>query len=238
MPSLPQHVLIVDDEPRIAELVRKYLSLEGYRVSTARDGEAMFQVLGDGPVDLILLDLVMPGRDGLALTRLVRERSSVPIIMLTGQGDTIDRVVGLENGADDYMTKPFDLRELLARVRSVLRRRSLEASPARTEPGYRFAGWLLDPAARQLTSPEGQDVPLTTAEYNLLSVFVESPNRVLTRDHLLDRVSSRRSDPFDRSIDVMIGRLRRKLGDDAAELPMVKTVRGAGYVFTAKVTPR
>jgi two-component system OmpR family response regulator len=231
------HILIVDDQKEICDVVQEYLSGEGYRVSTANDGAEMRRVIAQSPADLVILDLMLPGEDGLTLARALREESSVGIIILTGRGETVDRIIGLEMGADDYLPKPFHLRELLARVKSVLRRvqmRSTERpAPARTRA--RFAGWHLDLSSRELWSPGGQEVQLTTGEFDLLSAFVGNANQVLSRDRLLDLARNREAGPFDRTIDVQVGRLRRKLEDNSQHPTMIKTVRGSGYIFTPTV---
>src|SRR5712672_1345883 len=231
------HILIVDDQREICDLVQEYLSGEGYRVSTAQDGVEMRRVMAQSPVDLVILDLMLPGEDGLTLARILRDESDVGIIILTGRGETVDRIIGLEMGADDYLPKPFHLRELLARVKSVLRRvqsRTAEG-PQPTRPRARFAGWSLDLSSRELTSPAGQAVRLTTGEFDLLAAFVNNPNQVLSRDRLLDLARNREAGPFDRTIDVQVGRLRRKLEDDPQKPTMIKTVRGTGYIFTPTV---
>ncbi|MGH7056012.1 MAG: response regulator [Stellaceae bacterium] len=231
------HILIVDDQKEIGDVVQEYLSGEGYRVSTARDGTQMRQVLTQSPADLIILDLMLPGEDGLTLARALREESNVGIIMLTGRGETVDRIIGLEMGADDYLPKPFHLRELLARVKTVLRRVQTRSGekPASARSQARFAGWHLDLASRELWSPAGQEVQLTTGEFDLLAAFVANANQVLTRDRLLDLARNREAGPFDRTIDVQVGRLRRKLEDDSQHPAMIKTVRGSGYIFTPTV---
>jgi two-component system, OmpR family, response regulator len=231
------HILVVDDEPAICELIENYLSGEGYRVSTAGDGAVMRQVMAQSPVDLVVLDLMLPGEDGFSLTRSLREHSNVGIIILTGKGETVDRVVGLELGADDYLAKPFDLRELLARVKSVLRRARRAVAMEGTVSGnlLSFAGWKFDPAARQLTSPDGVETPLTTGEFELLSAFVNHPNRVLSRDELLDLTRGREASPYDRSIDMQVKRLRQKIEPDPRQPALIKTVRAAGYIFTSRI---
>jgi len=234
---MQDHVLIVDDDAEIRGLLQEYLQKQGYRVSTAADGKALRGALeGAGP-DLIVLDLMLPGTDGLQLCRDLRARSNVPIIMLTARGEETDRIVGLEMGADDYLPKPFNPRELLARIKSVLRRaRSL---PGNLEPeavkSLRFAGWTLDVATRDLTSPEGVVVPLSGTEFKLLRVFLAHPDRVLTREQLIELMISRDAGPFDRAIDVQVSRLRQRLREDAREPRIIKTVRGAGYVLAAQV---
>jgi len=232
------HVLIVDDDIEIRNLLRTYLERHDYRVSTAANGREMRAVMEQSRPDLIILDLMLPGEDGLVLCRNLRVGSNVPIIMLTAHGEEMDRIVGLEMGADDYVPKPFSPRELLARIKSVLRRaRSLPGDMRQSETGfYRFAGWTLDTATRNLTSPTSVVVPLSGTEYRLLSIFLAHPNRVLTRDQLVDLTQSRDADPFDRAIDVQVSRLRHRLEDDAREPAIIKTVRGQGYVLAAEVT--
>src|SRR6266436_991843 len=232
------HILIVDDQREICELVQGYLTGEGYRVSTAQDGGEMRRIMAQGGVDLVILDLMLPGEDGLTLARSLREESSVGIIILTGRGEIVDRIIGLEMGADDYLPKPFHLRELLARVKSVLRRvqsRTGEPGAQATRSHARFAGWSLDLSSRELLSPSGEEVRLTTGEFDLLTAFVVNANQVLTRDRLLDLARNREAGPFDRTIDVQVGRLRRKLEDDPQRPTMIKTVRGTGYIFTPTV---
>jgi len=233
------HILVVDDQQEICDLVREYLTDEGFRVSTANDGAGLREEMARGPVDLVILDLVLRGEDGLQLARELRSQSDIGIIMLTGRGETVDRIIGLEMGADDYLSKPFHLRELLARVRSVLRRGSAarpgERSGAPARARIRFAGWTLDLASRELLSPTGEDVRLTTGEFELLSAFVNHANQVLSRDRLLDLSRHREAGPFDRTIDVQVGRLRRKLEDDPKTPTMIKTVRGGGYIFTPPI---
>jgi two-component system, OmpR family, response regulator len=231
------HILIVDDQKEICDMVQDYLSSEGYRVSTAHEGAGMRRVMTQSAVDLVILDLMLPGEDGLTLARSLREESTVGIVILTGRGETVDRIIGLEMGADDYLPKPFHLRELLARVKSVLRRvstRTTERAPAQRLQA-RFAGWHLDLSSRELFSPTGREVRLTTGEFDLLAAFVNNANQVLTRDRLLDLARNREAGPFDRTIDVQVGRLRRKLEDDPQKPSMIKTVRGTGYIFTPTV---
>src|SRR5215471_15685153 len=232
------HILVVDDEPDIVEVLRRYLATQGYKVSTAGDGSAMRRVMAATPVDLVLLDLGLPGEDGLALMRALRHESSAAVIVVTGRGDTFDRIVGLEVGADDYIAKPFDVREVGARVRSVLRR-TLDRNPGLASAGrsdiIRFAGWTLDLGARRLESPRGTEVNLTTGEFDLLAALAGAPGRVLSRDELLEATRNREAGPFDRTIDVQVGRLRRKIEADPQHPELIKSVRGAGYVFTSKV---
>jgi two-component system OmpR family response regulator len=231
------HILVVDDQQEICDLVREYLTDEGFRVSTANNGAGLREEMARGPVDLVILDLVLPGEDGLQLARELRSGSDIGIIMLTGRGEMVDRIIGLEMGADDYLSKPFHLRELLARVRSVLRRGPARASERAGEPRarIRFVGWTLDLASRELLSSSGEEVRLTTGEFELLAAFVNHPNQVLSRDRLLDLSRHREAGPFDRTIDVQVGRLRRKLEDDPQTPTMIKTVRGGGYIFTPPV---
>ncbi len=231
------HILVVDDEQEIRTLVQDYLSGEGYRVSTAENGEEMHRILAQSPVDLVILDLMLPGQDGLSLARSLRSQSGVGIVILTGRGEIVDRIIGLEMGADDYLAKPFNLRELLARVKSVLRRVQVPAAAEKpaARSRVRFAGWQLDLASRELTAPSGEEVRLTTGEYDLLAAFVTNANQVLSRDRLLDLARNREAGPFDRTIDVQVGRLRRKIEDDPQRPTLIKTVRGGGYMFAAVV---
>ncbi len=234
-----RHVLVVDDEPDICEQIQIYLTDAGFRVTSAGDGQAMRKIVAADPVDLVLLDLQLPGEDGLTIARDYLATSDIPFIMLTSRDEVMDRVVGLEIGADDYVPKPFHLRELLARVRTVLRRseqRSVSGDRSALGGTLRFSGWALDVMARTLTSAEGKRVALTTQEFNLLSAFVRQPNLVLTRDQLLDSAADRKWQPFDRAIDVLIGRLRRKIEVDSRAPRLIKTVRGAGYIFTGDVS--
>ncbi len=238
MPS-ELHILIVDDHREIRELVSRALAKEGFRVSVAADGRAMRQVLADSRIDLILLDLMLPGEDGLSLCRDLRTRSNVPIIMLTAKGDEVDRVIGLEMGADDYLPKPFGSRELVARIRAVLRRSRENAAtpgPAERPKHYRFDRWRLDTGRRELIRDDGTVVPLSTGEYDLLVAFAERPQRVLSRDQLLDLTRGRAASPLDRSVDTQVSRLRRKLEEDPADPAIIKTVWGGGYSFTPAVT--
>jgi two-component system OmpR family response regulator len=231
------HILIVDDDAETRSLLQEYLQRQGYRVTSAAHGKALRGALVTGRPDLIVLDLMLPGEDGLQLCRDLRTRSNLPVIMLTARSEETDRIVGLEMGADDYLAKPFNPRELLARIKSVLRRaRSL---PGNLEPeavkSFRFAGWTLDAASRNLTAPDGVVVPLSGTEFKLLRVFLAHPNRVLSRDQLIELMISRDAGPFDRAIDVQVSRLRQRLRDDAREPRIIKTVRGEGYVLSAQV---
>jgi two-component system OmpR family response regulator len=239
--STTPHILIVDDHREIRELVGRVLTQEGFRVSTAADGKAMRGVLADGRIDLILLDLMLPGEDGLSLCRSIRAGSGIPIIMLTAQGEELDRVIGLEMGADDYLAKPFGSRELVARIRAVLRRGRMEADRAATAPEpkrYQFDRWLLNTETRDLVSDDGVMVPLSTGEYELLLAMIERAQRVLSRDQLLDLTRGRAATAFDRSIDTQVSRLRKKLERDPAEPRLIKTIWGGGYMFTPAVTQR
>ena len=231
------HILIVDDDAEIRALLTRYLEKNGLRATAVGDGRAMWLALERATVDLIVLDLMLPGDDGLTLCRTLRTKSDTPVIMLTARGDEADRIVGLEMGADDYLPKPFSARELLARIKVILRR--TRALPPNLKPQdeqlMRFAGWVLDTSRRQLVSPQGVVTPIGGAEYKLLCVFLEHPNRVLDRDQLLDLSQGREADPLDRSIDVQVSRLRRRLGDDPHSPRLIKTVRGAGYVLAAPV---
>jgi two-component system OmpR family response regulator len=231
------HILIVDDDAEIRTLLTKYLLRNGLRATAVPDGRAMWRALEAGRVDLIVLDLMLSGEDGLTLCRNLRARSEVPVIMLTARGEETDRIVGLEMGADDYLAKPFSARELLARIKAILRRaRSL---PVNLQPDnarhLRFAGWVLDTAHRQLLSSAGVVTPLSGAEYRLLRVFLGHPNRVLNRDQLVDLTRGKEAEPLDRSIDVQVSRLRQRLGDDPREPRLIKTVRGEGYVLATEV---
>lgn len=239
-PAQSQSVLVVDDDPRICRLLIRFLSAEGYVVEAAGNGYAMKQAMQLRDFDLIILDLRLPGgEDGLSLAQELRRESDVPLIMLTGRCESVDKVVGLEIGADDYVTKPFDRRELLARIRSVLRRVSAlpgEATyQARPNSVLRFAGWTLDLGRHELVSSDGEAVELTSYEYQLLATLTQQPRRALSRDRILELIANRGWQPYDRSIDVLIGKLRRKLGDDPRSPSLIKTIRGVGYVFTASI---
>ena len=231
-----ERILVVEDDAGVRTFLEEYLESKGYRVQVAADGAAMLRTLAQSEIDLVILDLSLPDEDGIDLARRVRAGSDVPIIMVTGRGATDDRVLGLEAGADDYLPKPFDERELLARVRSVLRRRT----PGRetTGPGptsARFAGWTLDLRRRRLTTAAGEPVHLTAAEFDLLAAFVTHPDRVLSRNRLLDLAYGRDMAPFERSIDILVLRLRRKIETDSRRPVLIKTVRGGGYLFTPEI---
>lgn len=232
------HILVVDDNREIRDLLTRLLTKDGLRVSTAPDGRAMRKVLGESRIDLIVLDLMLPGEDGLTLCRQLRAESAIPVIMLTAKGEEIDRVVGLEMGADDYVAKPFSSRELLARIKAVLRRVQSLPADARSSEGanFRFAGWTLDMAKRELVSADGVIVPLSTGEYDLLLAFIRHPQRVLSRDQLLDLARGRAATVFDRSIDTQVSRLRRKIEGNPKDPEVIKTVWGGGYIFTPSVS--
>lgn len=236
-----EHILVVDDDPEIREVVDDYLTEEGFRVSLAADGKAMHEALERGPVDLVILDVRLPGEDGLTLAAKLRQGSQAGIIMLSRKDDLVDKVAGLEVGADDYVAKPFHLRELLARVRSVLRRR--ESDPAtplapaaeKLETKLRFAGFELDRRKRLLVAPSGEPVDLSAGELDLLIAFGEHPKRVLSRDQILNHARGREAAPFDRSVDVQVGRLRRKIEANPRRPELIKTIRGVGYMFDIDV---
>ncbi|AXV15553.1 DNA-binding response regulator [Neorhizobium sp. SOG26] len=236
--SDPAHILVVDDDGRIRQMLTRYFEGEGYIVSGAANGEEMQAQLAQKNIDIILLDLSLPGgKDGLDLAREIRATSDIPIMMLTGRDDVIDRIIGIEIGADDYIAKPFHLREVHARLKSILRRRHpIQQKPAPAEDQIvRFDGWALDLVRRQLRSPAGADVELTTGEFDMLATFVQHAGRVLTRDFLMDATRGRQLEAFDRTIDAQIVRLRRKIEADATQPQLIKAVRGVGYVFTGKV---
>lgn len=236
-------ILVVDDDAQIRTMLRRYLSGEGYRVSEVDNATAALAELAGGEVAMVLLDLMLGGEDGLALARSIRAKSEVPIIMLTGKDDVIDRVVGLEAGADDYIAKPFHLREVLARIRALLRRAPTESGKmpvAAADEGsgdeeIRFAGHVLNLPGRALRGPDGTDIPLTTGEFELLRVFLRSAGRVLDRDQLLNQMKGRDFEAFDRLIDTQVMRLRRKIEADPGQPQLIKTVRGAGYVFAGRI---
>jgi len=231
------HILIVDDDREIRDLLARFLGQHGYRVSVAADGREMHQLLDQNRIGLVVLDLMLPGDDGLTLCRNLRAKSDLPVIMLTAMGEETDRIVGLEMGADDYLAKPFNPRELLARIKAVLRRsKSLPHPTDDIERAlFKFSGWSLDTATRELRSSEGVLTTLTGGEYALLVAFLKHPQHVLNRDQLLDMARGRDAIPFDRSIDVQISRLRHKIEEDPAEPTLIKTIRGGGYVFSTDV---
>ena len=232
-------ILVADDDLNICELLRLYLEKEGFEVVMAHDGEEAVAKFESEKPSLILLDIMMPKLDGWQVCRQIRQKSDCPIIMLTAKGETFDKVLGLELGADDYLSKPFEPRELLARIRTVLRR--TEGSARRDQPEttpLQFAGWLLDRSARHLVAPDGVVVSLSGTEYRLLEIFLQNPQRVLSRDELLERTQGRNAVPYDRSIDVQISRLRTRLRDNGREPQLIKTVRGDGYVLATDVRPQ
>lgn len=233
----PTHILIVDDDEGITGLMQDYLSRFGFEVHMAGDGVAMRSKLAAHPIDLVVLDLMLPGEDGLTLVREVRQKSLLPVIMLTARSNPYDRVLGLESGADDYMSKPFEPRELVARIQTVLRR-----AQHRNDGGHQYSrsdvihfdGWSLHRDDRCLTSPAGLVVALSNAEYRLLTTFLQTPRRVFSRDQLMEQARGRSMEVFERSIDLLVSRLRQKLADDTREPQMIKTIRGAGYIFNVQ----
>ncbi|MDB5412086.1 MAG: DNA-binding response regulator [Rubritepida sp.] len=233
------HILVLDDDREIRELLGKFLEKQGLRVTLVRDAREAKRAWPLARYSLVVLDLMLPGESGLDVARWLRAQSNVPIVMLTAMGEETDRIIGLELGADDYMAKPFNPRELLARIRAVLRRAQGTDVPNGNgeEAGgsLLFAGWVLEAARRRLVNPQGAEVPLTGGEYELLTTLLERPNRVLTRDMLMDLLHNRQPGPFDRAIDVAVSRLRRKLEDDGRNPSVIKTVRGGGYVLSATV---
>jgi len=236
---MSQHVLLIEDDDDVRSLVQRSLVGAGFRVTALPDGSRVQNILASGNVDVVVTDLTLPDCDGLALTRHIKEHHDVGILILSGRGDTTDRIIGLEIGADDYIAKPFEPRELVARVRSVLRRTDgrAQVGESRTdEKVFSFSGWTLNTGSRDLRDPENSVIGLTSGEYKLLEALVTHSNRVLSRDQLLDLVSSNDAPAFDRSIDVRVGRLRKKLGDDSKMPALIKTVRNGGYIFTARVT--
>ncbi len=231
------HILVIDDDREIRDLLARFLENQRMRVTAVRDGKEARRAWLNGHYQLVVLDLMLPGESGLDLARWLRSQGDVPIVMLTAMGEETDRIVGLELGADDYLAKPFNPRELLARIRAVLRRTNDAGSPRPEQSlrGWTFSGWTLEPARRRLLNPDGVEVALTGGEFDLLLALVERANRVLTRDMLLDLLRGRQAGPFDRAIDVAVSRLRRKLEDDGRHAQLIKTVRGGGYVLAASV---
>ncbi len=235
------HLLIVDDDPEIGDLLSDYLSQHGYRVSSAQNGDDMWRAFKKAKIDLVILDIMLPGDDGITLCRKLRETSEVSIIMLSAVDEEADKVVGLEVGADDYLAKPFSPRELLARIKALLRRSSGDLAEKRrasklvSMPNIRFLKWTLDRNRRQLIAPDGVNVPLSAGEYELLLAFLENPRRTLSRDQLLDLTRGREAGPFDRTIDVQVARLRKKIEEDSKAPKIIMTVRGGGYQFDATV---
>ncbi len=232
------HVLIVEDDRDTRDLVQRFLKQNGYRVTATADGKSMRKALGDGRFDLVILDLMLPGEDGLSLCRELRTRGPMPVIMVTAKGEETDRIVGLEVGADDYLPKPFNPRELLARIRAVLRRFAAQAPPARAAVNgrhYRFDRWVVEVDRREVRDDTGASANLTAGEFDLLLALVERAGRVLSRDQLLDLLGGRDSHAFDRAIDAQICRLRRKIEADPTTPKLIKTIRAGGYVLTAPV---
>jgi two-component system, OmpR family, response regulator len=236
--AIPARILVVDDEPEVRALLRTFLSREGFAVSEAQNSAELFAVLDREDIDLVTLDLGLGHEDGLVLARRIAA-TGIPIMMISGKGEVIDRVVGLELGADDYISKPFNLREVLARIRVVLRRREKPAQGLTATSGderYAFAGWSLNVPQRRLVGPDGGTLELTTAEFNLLLIFLRRPGRVLTRDTIMDLLKGHEWSPVDRTIDNLIGRLRKKIEPDVDPPQLIKTVRGVGYSFAGDVT--
>lgn len=237
-PAHAAHILVVDDDPRIRQMLARYFEGEGYRVTTVADGVEMDVAMRQNSVDAVLLDLSLPGgRDGLDLARDIRATSDVPIMMLTGRDDVVDRIIGIEIGADDYIAKPFHLREVHARLKSILRRRQPAAPKAVQEEDQiiRFEGWTLNLSRRQLLDPAEAEVELTTGEFDMLAAFLNHAGRVLTRDFLMDLTRGRHLEAFDRTIDAQIVRLRRKIEADVKHPQFIKAIRGVGYIFTGKI---
>ena len=233
--SATPHILVVEDDRDIATLVARYLRTNGCRVSLAADGREMDTILRQSRIDLVVLDLMLPGEDGLSLCRRLRADTQMPIIMLTARAEEIDRIVGLEMGADDYLAKPFNPRELVARIRAILRRSSVVEERRSAARAFVFDGWRLDLALRQLINPEGARVSVTGAEFDLLRAFCEHPGRVMTRDQLLDLTQGRAAGPFERSIDVLVSRLRQKMERDTRDPRYIQTIRSGGYLFVPEV---
>ena len=234
-PATP-HILVVEDDREISALVARYLRGNDCRVTLAGDGREMERALAEARIDLIVLDLMLTGEDGFSLCRRLRETSQIPILMLTAKSEEVDRILGLELGADDYLAKPFNPRELLARIRAILRRVSAEAPEQDERKRLHFAGWTLDVSLRQLLSPEGARVSITGAEFDLLHALCLRPGRVLSRDQLLDLTQGRAAGPFERSIDVLISRIRQKIERDPRNPEIIRTIRSGGYLFTPEVT--
>ena len=236
--STPIHVLVIDDDPSVRQMIADYLGDNDILVTALPSGQTIAEVMARHTIDLLILDLKMPGEDGMQIARKLRGESDIPIIILTGRNEEADRVMGLELGADDYLTKPFSPRELLARVRALLRRsrthETVADSLARIR-AYRFAGWELNVRVRRLTSPQGEMIAITNSEFNLLVAFLAAPQRVLSREQLLDASRLHNDEVFDRSIDVQVGRLRRKIEPKRSQTELIRTERGAGYVFAANV---
>ncbi|MDB5969546.1 MAG: Two-component system, OmpR family, response regulator [Hydrocarboniphaga sp.] len=231
------HIVVVDDDQQIRELLSQVLDQYGFSTRAVADGRELTRALAEQPADLIVLDLMLPGDDGLSICRELRTRSATPVIMLTARGESVDRVVGLEVGADDYVAKPFDPRELVARIRTVLRRASATPGAQSTRlRGWSFDGWSFDAVRRELRDPEGAIVALSSLEFRLLELLLQHANQVLTRDRIMEATAGRPADPFERRIDIAISRLRARLRDDGREPRLIKTVRNRGYVLTAEIS--
>ncbi len=233
------HILVVDDDQGIRELLCEFLQQHGFEVHAAKNGEQMRANLKSHPIDLIILDIMMPGEDGMTLCKSVRQNSQVPIIMLTAVTEDIEHILALEMGADDFINKPFNPRTLLARIKAVMRRAhgdsDTESEELKVERYFRFAGWVLDTSTRRLTSPDQVEISLSSGEFTLLHTFVTHPEHVLSRDFLLDATKHREASPYDRSIDIQISRLRQKIENDPKQPQLIKTVRGGGYVLATTV---
>lgn len=232
------HIVVVDDDPQIRSLLGQILERYGFRVSALPSGAELWPTLAKERADLVVLDLMLPGTDGLTLCRELRARSKVPVIMLTARADALDRIIGLEVGADDYLGKPFEPRELVARIRTVLRRATGDAGTPQKLGSYEFEGWTFDLIRRELRSPVQAVVPLSSLEYRLLELLLADAGAVLTRDRITEAVAGRPADPFERRIDIAISRLRARLGDGGREPRLIKTVRNRGYVFSVQVVRR
>ncbi len=230
-----EHILIVEDEPITREQLVSYFEEEGFRVSSTGSGSEVLPMVADNEVILVLLDIKLPGKDGLTLTREIRAQSDIGIILVTSKQEQIDRILGLESGADDYVTKPFDPRELLSRAKNLIRRVHIQQSQRRKNHIPSFDGWQLDLNKRELTSPEGQQTTLSAGEYQLLLAFMEKAGEVMNRDQLMFRIRNREWFPDDRYIDVLVGQLRKKLGERAANAKIIATIHGTGYLFTPEV---
>lgn len=231
------HILLVDDDDDLRDSVSDYLSAQGFRVSTAENAAIARNMVRTGQYDLALLDVMMPGEDGLSLCRFLAEQGAMPVIMLTARGDATDRIIGLEIGADDYLPKPFDPRELVARIKTVLRRFNRDGAMVDQGQvnGYIFDGWVLDVGKRRLSDPQGVNVPITSAEFKLLNILAQRPHLVMSRDQLLDYVHGREANLFDRAIDNLVSRLRKKMEQDVRQPDLLQTVRGGGYMLAAQV---
>lgn len=232
----PQQILVVDDDQEILDLLTQHLSLKGFGVYGAGNGMEMFQQLAQHTIDLVILDVMLPGDDGFTLCQRLRHQSNIPVIMLTASADETDRVLGLEIGADDYIAKPFSPRELMARVKALLRRAQMPAKANDELKTLLFAHWQFDPLRRQLIAKEGNTIQLSTAEFNLLQLFLNHPNQIVDRDQISNTLHGRDALPYDRSIDVQVSRLRQRLGDKGNKPQIIQTVRGSGYILTANVT--